>query len=181
MANNFKLRNGAGKMNSYSAMQEKGLISPMQVEEPPKKKGRMITELSNREIYNLDKKGYFEKNPAEMKRLMNTPTSSGSSTLGKEYQIWSGGRDKEVASRMKVGQLTDKPEDLEQWQKDHINAPDQVKDYGKDEMYKKTAQQAGNVYDDKGETVYPGQEGHTEGYLKQKAEGYSEDVEVKRL
>ena len=118
-----------------------------------------------------------------MKRLMNTPTSSGSSTVGKQYEIWSGGRDKEIAERMKVGQLGDKNKDLIQWQKDHINAPDKVKDYGPDDWKKKQSQKAGKVYDDKGERVYAGQEKHTKGYLDQKSEGLGvpKDVLVKRL
>lgn len=170
MANNFKLRNGAGKMNSYSAMQEKGLISPMQVEEPPKKKGVDIYSMSNDMRYRLEKKGSFS--PKELKAFSNHPKAQ-------DYGIYKAGKDKDVARR-KVGDVETMTGDYD---KELVNRSDQEKAYGKNDEFKKQSQKAGQVFDSKGSQVFPGQKGYTEGYLKNKAEGHdvSKDVLVKRL
>jgi len=125
---------------------------------------RTIMQLNNAEIYKFEKKGFFDKHPASMKILMNTPK-------GKEYKIWSSYRDKEN-ERIQVGELTDKAKNLTEDQLEHLNKPDRIKDYGENEEYKKIMQQAGKVYTDKGIDLYPGMKGYTEGLLKQKAEGY---------
>ena len=166
MANNFKLRNGAGKMDSYSAMQKKGLISPMHVEDPPKKKGKTIMDMSNAEIYRLQKEGKFggEGNKS-MKLLLNSPK-------GKDYSTFKSYRDKEIANRSKV--VTDQSVEKRK-------ETDQQKSYGTDDWKKKQTQKAGKVFDAKGSQLYPGQEGHSEARVKAAKEGYSKDVEVKRL
>jgi hypothetical protein len=162
----FKLRNGAGKMDSYSAMQKKGLISPMQVEDPPKKKGKTIMDMSNAEIYRLQKEGKFggEENKS-MKMLLNSPR-------GKDYSTFKSYRDKEIANRSKV--VTDQSVEKRK-------ETDQQKSYGTDDWKKKQTQKAGKVFDAKGSQLYPGQEGHSEARVKAAKEGYSKDVEVKRL
>lgn len=162
----FKLRNGAGKMDSYSAMQKKGLISPMQVEDPPKKKGKTIMDMSNAEIYRLQKEGKFggEGNKS-MKMLLNSPR-------GKDYSTFKSYRDKEIANRSKV--VTDQSVEKRK-------ETDQQKSYGTDDWKKKQTQKAGKVFDAKGSQLYPGQEGHSEARVKAAKEGYSKDVEVKRL
>ena len=162
----FKLRNGAGKMDSYSAMQKKGLISPMHVEDPPKKKGKTIMDMSNAEIYRLQKEGKFggEGNKS-MKLLLNSPK-------GKDYSTFKSYRDKEIANRSKV--VTDQSVEKRK-------ETDQQKSYGTDDWKKKQTQIAGKVFDAKGSQLYPGQEGHSEARVKAAKEGYSKDVEVKRL
>ena len=162
----FKLRNGAGKMDSYSAMQKKGLISPMHVEDPPKKKGKTIMDMSNAEIYRLQKEGKFggEGNKS-MKLLLNSPK-------GKDYSTSKSYRDKEIANRSKV--VTDQSVEKRK-------ETDQQKSYGTDDWKKKQTQKAGKVFDAKGSQLYPGQEGHSEARVKAAKEGYSKDLEIKRL
>jgi len=172
MANNFKLRNGAGKMNSYSAMQKKGLISPMQVEEPPKKKGVDIYSMSNDMRYRLEKKGSFS--PKELKAFSGHPKA-------KDYGAYKAGRDKDVGRR-KVGDLDTMVKDQTREQKKLVNRSDQEKQYGAKDEFKSQTQKAGVAFDKQGSQIYPGQEGHTEAYLKSKAEGYgtTKDKLVKR-
>lgn len=162
----FKLRGGTGKIDSYGAFQRQGLISPMQVEDPPKKKGRTIMDMSNAEIYRLQKEGKFggEGNKS-MKLLLNSPK-------GKDYSTFKSYRDKEIANRSKV--VTDQSVEKRK-------ETDQQKSYGTDDWKKKQTQKAGKVFDAKGSQLYPGQEGHSEARVKAAKEGYSKDVEVKRL
>ncbi len=167
----FKLRGGTGKIDSYGALQRQGLISPMQVEDPPKKKGKSIMDMSNAQIYRMNAEGKFggEGNQS-MKLLLNSPR-------GEEFSKFKAARDKEVFR---------KTDAIAKEKYSNEKAPDetdQQKAYGKDDEFKKQSQQAGQVFDAKGDTIYPGMKGHTEGYLKTKAEGHgvTKDVLVKRL
>jgi len=88
----FQLRGGTGKIDSYAAFQRQGLISPMQVEDPPKKKGIDIFSMSNDMRYKLEKKGSFS--PGELKAFSGHPKA-------KDYGAYKAGRDKDVERRRK--------------------------------------------------------------------------------
>jgi len=170
-SSSFKLRGGTGKMDSYAAFQRQGLISPMHVEDPPKKKSYDIFSMPNDMRYRLEQKGSFS--PKVLAAFANHPKA-------KDYGAYKAGRDKDVARR-KVADAETQAEGT--YDKEHVYRTDQEKHYGQNDEYKQQTQKAGVVFDSKGSQVYPGQEGHTEGYLKQKAEGHgvTKDVLVKRL
>jgi len=167
----FQLRGGTGKIDSYSAFQRQGLISPMQVEDPPKKKGVDIYSMSNDMRYRLEKKGSFS--PKVLAAFANHPKAQ-------DYGAYKAGRDKDVGRR-KVGNAETQDEGT--YDKKDVYRSDQEKHYGENNEFKQQTQKAGVVFDAKGSQIYPGQKGHTKGYLEQKAEGHgvSKDVLVKRL
>ena len=170
-SSSFKLRGGTGKIDSYGALQRQGLISPMHVEDPPKKKGKSIMDMSNAQIYRMSAEGKFgPEGNQSMKLLLNSPR-------GEEFSKFKTARDKEVFRK------TDAIAKEKYRNEKASDETDQQKAYGEDDSFKKQTQQAGKVFDAKGDTIYPGMKGHTEAYLKTKAEGHgvSKDVLVKRL
>lgn len=125
----------------------------------PKKRGKTIMDMSNAQIYRMEAEGKFDKNPS-MKLLLNSPR-------GAEYKKFKAYRDKENYRKTEAVQK----EKFEREQKG--DETDQEKAYGQDDEFKKTTQQAGQVFDEHGSKLYPDMEGYTEAMIKAKEEGYN--------